>query len=186
LKLLFARAAQLYCRECDQPVRRDSAESIRAALEAHARDAGDPRLVLTFPITVPENFTETEIKALLAAQGYTRIHAQRGATLNVIQDRFRWSSVDPARAGDAIEAALKVGQGRLDVYVQPDEDAPGPTAPWRFSSGLHCAHCDISYRDPTRARSASTRRSGRAKPAAASAASSVSTSVSSFPTRRCR
>jgi excinuclease ABC subunit A len=154
LKLLFARAAQLYCHRCAQPVRRDSAESIRAALEAHARAAGDPRLVLTFPITVPANFTDTEIKALLAAQGYTRIHAQRGATLSVIQDRFRWSSVDPARAGDAIEAALKVGQGRLDVYVQPDGDAaagdaaPGSTAPWRFSAGLHCAHCDINYREP--------------------------------------
>jgi excinuclease ABC subunit A len=153
LKLLFARAAQLYCRDCGQPVRRDSAESIRAALEARARQAGDPRLVLTFPITVPDNFTETEIKALLTAQGYTRIHAQRGGTLNVIQDRFRWSTVDPTRAGDAIEAALKVGQGRLDVYVQPEGDIPGAaaagaTAPWRFSSGLHCADCDIHYREP--------------------------------------
>jgi excinuclease ABC subunit A len=154
LKLLFARAAQLYCHRCAQPVRRDSAESIRASIAAQAREAGDPRLVLTFPVTVPENFTESEIKALLAAQGYTRIHAQRGATLHVIQDRFRWSSVDPARAGDAIEAALKVGQGRLDVYVQQDADAaagdaaPAATGPWRFSAGLHCADCDINYRDP--------------------------------------
>ena len=32
LKLLFARAAQLYCRGCGQPVRRDSPDSIVAAL----------------------------------------------------------------------------------------------------------------------------------------------------------
>ncbi len=82
------------------------------------------------------------------------------------QDRFRWSSVDPARAGDAIEAALKVGQGRLDVYPQgrrprpaaanaraarpipPMEALRSQGAPWRFSTALHCPDCDISYREP--------------------------------------
>jgi excinuclease ABC subunit A len=149
LKLLFARAAVLHCRQCGQPVRRDSADSIRASLGARAAASGDPRLVLTFPVTVPDNFSEPEIKALLAAQGYTRIHAQHGATLKVIQDRFRWSSVDPARAGDAIEAALKVGAGRLDVYPLPETDADAAPPPWAFSAGLHCARCDIGYRDPS-------------------------------------
>ena len=65
-----------------------------------------------------QKFHEAEIKKLLAAQGYTRIHEQRAGVLQMIQDRFRWSAVEPARADDAIEAALKVGQGRLDVYPQ--------------------------------------------------------------------
>ncbi len=30
---------------------------------------GDPRLLLTFPVPIPKNFTEAEIKGLLAAQG---------------------------------------------------------------------------------------------------------------------
>jgi excinuclease ABC subunit A len=157
LKLLFARAAVLHCRQCARPVRRDTAQSIRTEIEHRSRAAGDPRLLLTFPVTVPSNFSDAEIKALLSAQGYTRIHAQRDHTFQVIQDRFRWSTVDPARAGEAIEAALKVGQGRLDVYVQ--KDAPGEGAslehdpsselpPWRFSTSLHCPECDIHYRDP--------------------------------------
>src|ERR1700738_127184 len=116
LKLLFARAAVLHCRGCGRPVRRDTAASIQDSLTLLARDNGDPPLLLTFPVPIPKNFSETEIKGLLSAQGYTRIHEKRGDILQVIQDRFRWSSVDPARAGDAIEAALKVGQGRLDVY----------------------------------------------------------------------
>jgi excinuclease ABC subunit A len=157
LKLLFARAAVLHCRKCAQPVRRDSAQSIRKEIERRSRATGDPRLFLTFPVAVPSNFSEAEIKALLSAQGYTRIHTQRDHTFQVIQDRFRWSSVDPARAGEAIEAALKVGQGRLDVYSQkdaagdessPDGGTPTDAAPWRFSTGLHCAECDIHYRDP--------------------------------------
>jgi excinuclease ABC subunit A len=143
LKVLFARAAMLHCRNCGLPVRRDTPASIRQQLQELAREHGDPFLQLTFPVPVPKNFSEAEIKALLERQGYTRIHEQHGTTLQVVQDRFRWSSADPARAGDAIEAALKVGQGRLDVY-------PGQAAaPWRFSSGLHCAHCDISYKEPS-------------------------------------
>ncbi len=147
LKVLFARAAVAHCRGCGKPVRRDTPGSIAAALSAASGRAGDPRLVLTFPITVPKNFTEQEVEALLTAQGYTRIHERRGRTLQVVQDRFRWSSVDAGRAGDAIEAALKVGQGRLDVYAIPDSGDAAP--PWRFSSGLHCADCDIAYKDPS-------------------------------------
>jgi excinuclease ABC subunit A len=143
LKVLFARAAVLHCQGCGRPVRRDTPASIQKSLHTLSRDSGDPPLLLTFPVPIPKNFTETEIKGLLSGQGYTRIHEKRGNTLQVIQDRFRWSSVDPARAGDAIEAALKVGQGRLDVY--PPAFAP----PWRFSTGLHCPDCDISYKDPS-------------------------------------
>ena len=142
LKLLFARAGVLHCQGCGRPVRRDTTASIRESLNTLTQGSGDPPLLLTFPVPIPKNFTEAEIMGLLAGQGYTRIHEKRGGTLQVIQDRFRWSSVDPARAGDAIEAALKVGQGRLDVY-------PRDAAPWRFSTGLHCPDCDISYKDPS-------------------------------------
>jgi excinuclease ABC subunit A len=141
LKLLFARAATLYCQKCASPVRRDTPASILQQLEALAREHGDPMLQLTFPVPVPTNFSESEIKALLDGQGYTRIHEKRGSTLQVVQDRFRVSSADPGRALDAIEAALKVGQGRLDVYA-----AQRP-APWSFSTGLHCAQCDIAYKE---------------------------------------
>jgi len=148
LKLLFARAAVLYCRGCGHPVRRDTLETIREMLAQRALDAGDPRLLLTFPVPIPKNFKEAEVKGLLAGQGYTRIHEKRGDTLQVIQDRFRWSAVEPARANDAIEAALKVGQGRLDVYPQSDS-GESTAAPWRFSTALHCPDCDINYKDPS-------------------------------------
>jgi excinuclease ABC subunit A len=146
LKLLFARAAVPYCRGCGKPVRRDTSETIFATVAERSRAAGDPRLLITFPVVVPKNFSDTEIKTLLAAQGYTRIHEERGGILQVVQDRFRWSGVDPGRAADAIEAALKVGHGRLDVY--PQTDAGESVAPWRFSTDLHCADCDIAYKDP--------------------------------------
>src|SRR6201993_625023 len=69
LKLIFARAAQLYCQCCGKPVRRDSAESIYLDLSARAAEAGDPRLLITFPVPVPANFTEAEVRGLLEKQG---------------------------------------------------------------------------------------------------------------------
>jgi excinuclease ABC subunit A len=79
LKLLFARAATLCCEGCGRPVRRDTAESIYTDLRERAAAwgaapgaAGDPRLLLTFPVPVPDSFQEAEVRALLEKQGYTR------------------------------------------------------------------------------------------------------------------
>src|SRR6267154_1710086 len=146
LKLLFARAGRLFCRGCGQPVHRDSPSSVYEQLSARAGAAGDPRLVVTFPVTVPKNFKEEEVQALLKAQGYDRIHARTATLLEVIQDRVKMSSAEKARVVEGIEAALKVGQGKVNVYPL---DADGKAlAPWRFSSDLHCADCDIHYSEP--------------------------------------
>src|SRR5688500_8429394 len=143
LKLLYARGAQLYCLGCGAPVRRDDPESIADDITARAAAAGDPRLVVTFPIAIPKNFSETEVKALLEQQGYTRIHAKRGKTIEVVQDRFRMGGAERSRVAEALEAALRVGQGRVNVYVDEQEKC------WKFSSDLHCAECDIHYQDAT-------------------------------------
>ena len=158
LKLLFARASHLYCRGCSRPVRRDSPESILAQLQERAAAAGDPRLIITFPVEIPKNFSEDEILKLLESQGYTRIHAKSGNTLEVVQDRLRMSSAERARVSEALEAALRVGNGRLNVHVlaegegadvaRPSSPAPRPSVAWRFSTSLHCPDCDIHYREP--------------------------------------
>ncbi|HRQ58358.1 MAG TPA: excinuclease ABC subunit UvrA [Azoarcus taiwanensis] len=147
-KLLYARGAKLHCRGCGAPVKRDDTASITRALHARCGE-DDPRLVVSFPVKVPANFTEDEITGLLDRQGYTRIHARDsgtdGVTLHVVQDRFRLSNAEPARVAEAIEAALGHGKGRLAVHAVRDD---GETV-WRFSSDLHCADCDIHYSDPT-------------------------------------
>ncbi|HVN42387.1 MAG TPA: excinuclease ABC subunit UvrA, partial [Steroidobacteraceae bacterium] len=154
LKLLFARAARLHCRGCGQPVHRDSPQSILATLKARGQGLDDPRVVVTFPVPVPKNFTEAEVRRLLEQQGYTRVHARSTSALEVVQDRFRLGRVDPSRALEALEAALRVGGGRLSIHVslgdRPDgaQMADAGAVTWRFSADLHCADCDIHYRDP--------------------------------------
>ncbi|MCC7485890.1 MAG: excinuclease ABC subunit UvrA [Burkholderiales bacterium] len=154
LKLLYARAARLYCRGCGRPVARDTPDSIREDLAARARASGDPRLAITFPVNVPANFTETEVLDLLARQGYARVHARRGTTLEIVQDRLRLQGAERARVIDALEAALRVGQGRVNVHVLAggEDGRPSPAGGgepvWKYSTDLHCPDCDIHYREP--------------------------------------
>jgi excinuclease ABC subunit A len=106
LKLLFARTATLHCECCGRPVRRDTAASIYADMRERAAAAGDPRLLLTFPVPVPDSFQEAEVRALLEKQGYTRF--------------FERADGSPAAAGrqspavaektDAQPAAVKRGK----------------------------------------------------------------------------
>jgi len=176
VKLLFARAAQLYCRGCGNAVRRDSAETIFAELAHRAQAAADPRLVVAFPVSVPKTFSEQEVRQLLEQQGYTRVYAHKKGSLEIVQDRFRFSAVERARAIEALEAALRVGQGRVIVHALAEgnaasrlseqsettlgerasaadssslSEASGESTPWRFSAELHCPDCDIHYQDPT-------------------------------------
>ncbi|MHB8666793.1 MAG: excinuclease ABC subunit UvrA, partial [Burkholderiales bacterium] len=149
VKLLFARAAELYCRGCGAKVARDTPETIYAALAERAQAAGDPRLVITFPVTVPKNFTEAEVQQMLESQGYARIHARSGGLLEVVQDRLRLGSAEKTRVIEALEAALKIGQGKVNVYLAGEEGEAPAAAVWRYSSDLHCAECDIHYADPT-------------------------------------
>src|SRR5690554_4863310 len=82
LKLLYARLGQLYCRCCGNRVIQDDAATVRNALAERTAGA-DPRLVITFPIGIPANFTEDEIRGFLDQQGYTRIHHEETVDISV-------------------------------------------------------------------------------------------------------
>jgi excinuclease ABC subunit A len=157
LKLLFGRAARLFDRATALPVRHDTPETIYADLVARAQVAGDPRVALTFPVELPANTTAEEVTQWLASSGFTRIHGERVVrsdtgerkVLDVVADRFRVGAVEKVRVVEAIELALKRGQGRLNVDVLADSaDAADPGVRWRWSTGLHCPESDLRYADP--------------------------------------
>ncbi len=168
LKLLFARAGQLFDRETALPVRHDNADSIYAEMQRRALEANDPRLVVTFAVELPASTTADEVAQWLSASGFTRVQAERESdgkkVLDVVADRFRISSAERARVIEAIEVALKRGSGRMRVYALPNEellalDTPAPEGDlgikaarepvlWQFSTGLHCPESNIRYSDP--------------------------------------
>ena len=152
LKLLYARATQLFDKQTAQPVRHDTPESIYAELLARTA-AADPRVVMTFPVELPANTSADEVAQWLSASGFTRVHAEREVAtptgphklLDVVADRFRLQGAEKARVIEAIEMALKRG-GRLNVYLQADGQADEML---RFSSGMHCPESDLRYAEPT-------------------------------------
>ncbi|TVQ46776.1 MAG: excinuclease ABC subunit A [Gammaproteobacteria bacterium] len=146
LKLLYARAATLHCRGCGAPVRRDSAESAAAELfettaEADADTA--PRVIVAFAIDVPDSVSAEELERLLAARGYVRLLGRDGRRVEVIQDRLRLTRENASRLSEALETALAQGGGRAFIADYDD-----PARRRHYSTGLHCAACDIEYRDP--------------------------------------
>ena len=161
LKLLFARAAQLFDKQTALPVRHDTPQTILAELQQRAAAAGDPRLVFSFPVTLPADTTPEQQAQWLSASGFTRVHAERTEghqrVLDVVADRVRLGNAETVRVIEAIEMALKRGGGRLDVHVMGDnpaaQDAADQSATaeqtiWRFSTGLHCPESNQRYADP--------------------------------------
>ncbi|MBL8307172.1 MAG: excinuclease ABC subunit UvrA [Rubrivivax sp.] len=146
LKLLFARAAQLFDRQTALPVRHDTPETIHADIAVRAAAAGDPRLVFTFPVELPADTTAAQQEQWLSASGFTRVQAERidgqRKILDVVADRLRFAGAERVRVMEAIELALKRGGGRLTVHVGEGEDK------WRYSTGLHCPESDLRYADP--------------------------------------
>ena len=162
LKLLFARAGELFDRQTALRVRHDTPETIYAELMARTATA-DPRLVITFPVELPGGTSAEELEQWLAASGFTRVQAEREVAtptgprkmLDVVADRFRIRNVEKARAIEAIEVALKRGTGRMSVYVVPADSGDGQGGKlesdpdiWKFSTGLHCPESDLRYADP--------------------------------------
>ncbi|NPC58627.1 excinuclease ABC subunit UvrA [Caenimonas soli] len=160
LKLLFARAGQLFDRKTALLVRHDTPETIYAELMSRTEGA-DPRLVVTFPVELPAGTSAEELEQWLAASGFTRVQAEREVStptgprkvLDVVADRFRLHATEKSRAIEAIEVALKRGTGRMSVYVAETSHSglePESTSAqvWKFSTGLHCPESDLRYADP--------------------------------------
>jgi excinuclease ABC subunit A len=153
LKLLFSRAASLYCEGCGEQVRRDEPVQCAAQLIAEHEGAGDPgdagppRAIVSFEVAIPHNFSADEIRSLLQAQGYTRIEAMGERAFNVVQDRLRLSRANRSRLVEALEAAMRRGGRRAQVQLLGNDGNVLSTH--AYSDRFHCAGCDIAYDSPT-------------------------------------
>ena len=102
--------------------------------------------MIVFPVAIPHTYSQEEVRELLLRQGYTRIHRREQTALEVVQDRVWLKAGNRSRIIEDLEAALRFGQGRVWIYPVGRENQP--QQPLRFSGDLHCADCDIHYRDP--------------------------------------
>ncbi|UCF68778.1 MAG: excinuclease ABC subunit UvrA [Acidobacteriota bacterium] len=152
MKVLFARVGVIHCRQCGEPVERDTPQAIGKQLAGLLRSSGT--LLVTFPYELSERMAAETVHEELSRLGFSRLvtdgevkrldetHANElPDSFLVVLDRMRLPAAR-ARLVEALEQALRFGQGRVQIHRDGGEVL-------RFSSDLHCARCDIHYRDPT-------------------------------------
>ncbi len=167
LKLLFPRLAKAYCPECSREVRPETARSVVEHV-MHDGTAGEAVLV-TFGVPAPAGTKPADFFAFLHQQGYLRVWIDQTilrtdeppklprlpAVVQVIQDRVTISEEGRARLTEAIETALRLGSGKIAILKQESPSKTGGDATRSaplvtpFSTGWHCAHCDIDITPPT-------------------------------------
>ncbi|MBJ7259485.1 MAG: excinuclease ABC subunit UvrA, partial [Chthoniobacterales bacterium] len=154
VKLLFPRLVHASCPACHRPIQPETARGIVRQISS-----GDPgrQLLVMFPVGTGdvEKRTPAQFFEFLNQQGYLRVwiggqivRADEPPTVqslppvvHVLQDRV--AAGDEARLTEAVETALRLGKGRILVV----DAATGETKP--FSTGWHCAWCDLDIRPPT-------------------------------------
>src|SRR4051812_22110029 len=163
LKLLWPRVARAFCPNCGREIRPETSKSIADDV---SRALNGETVLITFWVGVPPKTVPRDFFDFLQQQGYLRIwidHAvvrvdeapkikTLGARVQVIQDRITVSDENRARLTEAIETALGFGKGKLNVVPLADSgrrsgDTQHHECP--YSTGWHCAHCDIDIRPPS-------------------------------------
>ncbi|MEA3210115.1 MAG: excinuclease subunit [Chthoniobacter sp.] len=161
LKLLFPRLAQAFCPECQREIRPETASSIvEEVFAAH----GGETLLVTFGVPVPPKTEPVDFFAFLQPQGYLRVWLEGAIhrvdeapqikrlppVVPVIQDRLTVSEENRSRFTEGVETALRFGKGRIAFVPAPTSEAPSTlNAPLPFSTGWHCAHCDLDITPPS-------------------------------------
>jgi excinuclease ABC subunit A len=165
MKMVWPHMSQLHCRHCQEPVRKDSPDAIWNVL--FGRDTGSGKeFLVTFNLPLSAKLSLAESLALIAKQGYQRLllgnqifrldEVLTGLTpapkstveLTVIQDRVRLTDLTRHRFVEACEQAYHFGKGKLAIYELPFSSEPNQNV-HRFSRHLHCARCDIEYKEPS-------------------------------------
>src|SRR5205814_2538700 len=160
LKLLMPRVARAFCPSCGREIRPETAQSIA---EHILQELSGQNVLITFWVAVPAKTEPRAFFDFIQQQGYlrvwidneiVRVDAEKkikrlGARVQVIQDRIAISKSNRARLIEAIETALRFGKGKLNVIPLASELHPSSFNPHPFSTGWHCAHCDLDIRPPT-------------------------------------
>ncbi|MGB0866484.1 MAG: excinuclease ABC subunit UvrA, partial [Granulosicoccaceae bacterium] len=147
-KLLYARAAKLYCTGCGEPVTVDTAQEAAKKLGLEAPEGA--RLAVCFTVKVPENFSADEVRQHLSAQGYERIlenDDDLADRLIVVADRMKHNKANHSRLIESLEAAFHRGADQASAYLLDRDNKP--LQDWRFSASRHCPSCDIRFREPS-------------------------------------
>jgi excinuclease ABC subunit A len=154
LKLLMASVARAFCPNCGRETRPETAKSIADQI---SEDCAGRTGLITFWVAVPAKEAAEDFFTFLQQQGYLRVwidgqvvrvdsaakNLRLGARVQVVQDRLTINEENHTRLVESLETALRFGKDKINL-IEPETKVEHP-----FSTGWHCAHCDLDIRPPT-------------------------------------
>jgi len=177
LRVLYARVGQGHCSECHQPITAQSREQIIARILSQPSKT---KFAVLAPIVRQQKGEFRDLCEDLLKQGFVRARVD-GETvqltdnlsldrkmrhdIEVVVDRLTNGPSIRSRLAEAVELALKLGEGNLIIAPEAESDAetagkPTSTARGKKRSGLQpgdivlsadyaCNHCGLSFQPPT-------------------------------------
>ncbi len=158
LRLLWARVGRTISPVSGREVRRHTVDDVVNYL---ASLTPGTRVLLTAPVSVPENIDHEEYARFLIKQGYSRINTEKGMvrldspeaagllagmeSADLIIDRFETGGTpeEMSRAADSVQTAFMTGRGEIAVTVTGDET----TQTLKFSDRFE--EDGITFEEPT-------------------------------------
>jgi excinuclease ABC subunit A len=158
LRLLYARAGTPYCPNCHIVLEsRSPQEIIQAILESFS---GRMIMVLSPVVRGRKGDYHTLLQSLYR-EGFSRVRVD-GAVMrlsaeakplsrykihhiDIVVDRFKVEAGERLRLAEAVEIALKKGEGLVRVAPLDEGDAPAVTGEVLYSEKFACPQCNFSY-----------------------------------------
>ncbi len=154
LRVLFARVGEGHCPNCDRPVAAQTREQIVA--RAMELPEGQAFLVLA-PVVRGQKGEYKDLFEDLSRQGFVRarvngqvaslsdklsLDRQIKHNIEVVIDRLKAAPAGRSRLAEAIETALRVGEGTVILAPEGKPDV-------LLSSHYACTHCGVSFDPPS-------------------------------------
>ncbi|MHC4398486.1 MAG: excinuclease ABC subunit UvrA [Planctomycetota bacterium] len=164
LRVLYARVGKGHCSECGRPI---TAQTRQQILERIATLPQGTRHLVLAPLVRQQKGEHRDLFDDLLKQGFVRARVdgavvrltdqlnlgrQMRHDVEVVVDRITAGPAAKARLAEAVELALRLGEGNLIVAPESgpiDGPSPQPAGDVHLSAHYACTHCKLSFEPPS-------------------------------------
>ena len=163
LRVLYARVGRGHCPKCDRPITAQTRQQILQRIDGLPSGS---RLLVLAPLVRRQKGEYRDLFVDLLKQGFVRarvdgnvvrltddlrLERQMRHDVEVVVDRLKAGPASRSRMAEAVELALKLGDGNLIIAPEtPSDNADEPSgSDLRLSAHYACTHCQLSFEPPS-------------------------------------
>ncbi|UCG16812.1 MAG: excinuclease ABC subunit UvrA [Phycisphaerales bacterium] len=168
LRVLFARAGTQHCPQCGRPISAQTREQIVERILALAEGSNGSKRIILAPVVRGQKGEYRDLFEDMLKQGFARARVDGRIVqlsqdprldrnirhdIEIVVDRIAVSRANRPRLAEAVEAALRIGDGTLVVAAIEAtcrrSKGGGGGADLLLSSKYACTKCDVSFEPPS-------------------------------------